>query len=445
MRCDHGSRYRQLPPPPRFARGIVCRPPWPPGVIAGTRRIDRKPRTGYHCIAPPGAVCRELSQSLSEPSTPALSVQRDLRLDFFRGLSLILIFIDHIPYNVLSYFTLQSNTFFDAAEVFIFISGYTATLVYGRRLAVKGAIYATAQIWRRAWTLYVAHIFLFVLFIAEVSYTAATFKNPMYNEEMRVAEFLDEPHVAIVQALLLRFQPTFLDILPLYIVLLAMFPAVLIGLRRHWPLVLGLSAALYVAVQVFDVSFTAYPEGHWYFNPLAWQFLFVAGAVLAHLNAEGYKFARLLRMVFPVAAVIFVAALIVRVSWTWHTLWEPVPPLLLKQLWPASKDDLSPVRLIPFFALVVLIAMLVPPHARFLSHRMARPLITAGQQSLEIFCLGILLSALAHVLINELGYGLVLRLAVNALGIAIMLAAARALAWYKALDRLPAPRPSPAQ
>ena len=131
-----------------------------------------------------------------------------------------------------------------------------------------------------------------------------------------------------------------------------------------------------------------------------------------------------------------------RVSWTLHTLWEPVPPLLLKQLWPAPKDDLSPVRLIPFFALVVLVAVLVPPHARFLASRAARPLVTAGQQSLEIFCLGILLSALAHVLINEFGYGLGLRLAVNALGIAIMLVAAQVLDWYKALDRMPAQRPS---
>jgi hypothetical protein len=372
---------------------------------------------------------------LPEPST-----QRDLRLDFFRGVSLIFIFIDHIPYNFLSYFTLQSNTFFDAAEVFIFISGYTAALVYGRRLAAKGAIYATAQVWRRAWTLYVAHIFLFVLFIAEVSYTAATFKNPMYNDEMRVADFLDEPHLAIVQALLLRFQPALLDILPMYIVMLLIFPAVLLGLRRHWLLVLAPSAALYFVVQIFDISVSAYPEGVWYFNPLAWQFLFISGAVLAHLNAEGRDFTRLLRVVFPVAALVFVGALVVRVSWTLHTLWEPIPPLLLKQLWPAAKDDLSPVRLIPFFALVVLVAVLVPPHARFLASRVARPLVTAGQQSLEIFCLGILLSALAHMLITEFGYGLGLRLAVNALGIVIMLVAARIFDWYKALDRMPVQR-----
>jgi len=134
------------------------------------------------------------------------------------------------------------------AEVFIFISGYTAALVYGRRLVVKGAFYATAQVLRRAWQLYVAHIFLFVLFIAEVSYTASAFKNPMYNEEMRVADFLDEPHIAVIKALLLQFQPTFLDILPLYIVMLLLFPAVLIGTHRHWLVALVASALVLAKV-----------------------------------------------------------------------------------------------------------------------------------------------------------------------------------------------------
>src|SRR5439155_1114581 len=83
-------------------------------------------------------------------------------------------------------------------------------------LGSQGAPFAAAQSLHRAWQLYVAHIFLFVIFIAEVSYTVTTFNNPMYNEEMRVADFLDEPHVAIVKALLLEFQPTFLDILPLF-------------------------------------------------------------------------------------------------------------------------------------------------------------------------------------------------------------------------------------
>jgi len=210
---------------------------------------------------------------------PAAS--RDLRLDFFRGLALIFIFIDHIPENILSYFTIQAVQFFDAAEVFIFISGYTAALVYGRTLALQGPLYATARILSRAWQLYVAHIFLFVIFIAEVSYTVTTFNNPMYNEEMRVGDFLDEPHVAIVKALLLEFQPTFLDILPLYILLLVTFPVILFGLRLRPLMVLIPSFLLYLLVQVTNLSVPAYPESHvWYFNPLAWQFVFIVGAGL---------------------------------------------------------------------------------------------------------------------------------------------------------------------
>jgi hypothetical protein len=375
---------------------------------------------------------------LPEPST-----SRDLRLDFFRGVSLILIFIDHIPENILSYFTLQAVAFFDAAEVFIFISGFTAALVYGRRLASNGALYATAQVLRRAWQLYVAHIFLFVLFIAEVSYTATAFNNPMYNEEMRVTDFLDEPHIAVIKALLLEFQPNFLDILPLYILMLVIFPVILLAMQRHWLLVLVPSAILYLVVQIFDISVPAYPEGHvWYFNPLAWQFLFVAGAVLGNRLIQGKSVARAMRLAYPAAAVIFLAAVAVKVSWTIHGVWEPFPGLFLKELWPVNKNNLSPLRLVTFFALVLLVATLVPRQARFLGGAAARPLVLCGQQSLEIFCLGILLSALGHFILAEYDSAIVMQLAVNAAGIAAMFLTARMIGWYKAMDRIPVLQPA---
>src|SRR5215469_8336007 len=184
------------------------------------------------------------------PASPPSAPPRDLRLDFFRGLALICIFIDHIPENYLNYVTISSVAFSDAAELFIFISGFTAALVYGRALATRGALIATVQVLRRAWQLYVAHIFLFVIFIAEVSYTVRTFNNPMYNEEMGVGDFLEHPHIAVVQAMLLQFQPTFFDILPLYIAMLLIFPLVLVGLRWRPLAVVIPSALLYVAVQV---------------------------------------------------------------------------------------------------------------------------------------------------------------------------------------------------
>jgi len=366
------------------------------------------------------------------PGLPSL--QRDLRLDFFRGLALILIFIDHIQENVLSYFTLQAFQFYDAAEVFIFISGYTAALVYGRTLALQGAFYTTAQILRRAWQLYVAHIFLFMIFIAEVSYTVTTFNNPMYNDEMRVADFLEEPHVAIVKALLLEFQPTFLDILPLYIVLLVIFPVILLGLRLQLLLVLITSFLVYAAVQAADVSVPAYPEGHvWYFNPLAWQFLFTAGAALGFGTVPTRRWPCPAGVLLLIAIVIAAAGFVIKLSWTIHGLWDPFPGILLKELWPVNKSNLSPIRLVPFFAMVVVVSALVPLDAIFLRSPAAKPLILCGQQSLEIFCLGILLSAFGHFLLSEYDSAIATQLAVNVVGVLALCLTAKMIDWYKSM------------
>ena len=375
--------------------------------------------------------------SSSEVEGPAVpSQQRDLRLDFFRGLALLFIFIDHIPENVLSYSTLQAFQFFDAAEVFIFISGYTAALVYGRSLVLQGAFYATAQILRRAWQLYVAHIFLFTIFIAEVSYTVTTFNNPMYNDEMRVADFLEEPHVAIVKALLLEFQPTFLDILPLYILLLVIFPVILLGLRLHRLMVLIPSFLVYAVVQLADVSVPAYPEGHvWYFNPLAWQFLFVAGAALGFGEAPMQRWPRPTGPLLSLAIVIAAVAFVIKLSWTIHGVWDAFPGLFLKEMWPVNKNNLSPIRLVPFFAIVVVVGALVVRDAVFLHSRAAKPLILCGQQSLEIFCLGILLSALGHFLLSEWGSAIATQLAFNAAGVLALCLTAKMIDWYKTMGR----------
>src|SRR2546423_1832941 len=93
-------------------------------------------------------------------SLPAAGV-RELRLDLFRGLALWLIFIDHVSPDLLTWFTIRSYGFSDAAEIFIFISGYTAAFVYGRALVDSGLVIATARILRRVWQIYAAHVLLF--------------------------------------------------------------------------------------------------------------------------------------------------------------------------------------------------------------------------------------------------------------------------------------------
>src|SRR5262245_26512459 len=157
---------------------------------------------------------------------------RDLRLDLFRGLALWLIFLDHIPSNIVNWFTIRNYGFSDAAEIFVFISGYTAAFVYGRAMRERGFIIAGARILKRVWQLYVAHIFLFVIFLAEIAYFSRNFENPLFAEEMNILEFLRQPDVTLVQALLLKFKPVNMDILPVYIVLLIFFPPILWLLLR---------------------------------------------------------------------------------------------------------------------------------------------------------------------------------------------------------------------
>jgi hypothetical protein len=360
--------------------------------------------------------------------------RRDLRLDFFRGLALFIIFIDHVPGNVLSHFTLRSIGFSDAAEVFIFISGFTAAMVFGQALLRRGAVFAAAQIYRRVWQLYVAHLVLFVIFMAEVSYTITRFNNPMYTDEMGIGNFLNEPHLAIINALVLRFQPTFLDILPLYIVLLAVFPFILVGLARSpWPVLIA-SAALYAATQKYSLTFHGYPPGFvWYFNPFAWQFLFVIGAMCGYARVSGAAILPPGRWPFYLAAAVAGVGAVISLSWAVHYYWSAFPGLLFDTLWPYTlgKRDLSPLRLADFIALAVVTMRLIPRDAASFRSAAAWPAIVCGQHSLQIFCVGILLSAMVHVVMTEFDDSLGTQIALNAAGLGVMIAIAWLLDWYK--------------
>jgi hypothetical protein len=361
---------------------------------------------------------------------------RDLRLDFFRGLALFSIFIDHIPNNILANFTIKSVALADAAEVFILISGYAAGMVYGRALDRQGMLMATARIYHRVWQLYVAHVFLFMLFMATVAHAAASLNAGLYADEFRAADFLNEPDVAVIMALTLRFQPAFMDILPLYIVLLAGLPAVLLGLRR-WPLaVLGLSLGLWLAVR-FDntLNLPAYPgvDQRWFFNPLGWQALFYVSAWFGWRNTQGGVSWLSNRWLFRAAAVAGIGGLILRVDWSLHWFYPWIPAFFSEALWPfMSKTDLSPLRFLNALALALLVARLVPPRARFLASGVAAPFVMCGRHSLHIFCLGILLSVVGHLIINEHFGGVILQIAVTAGGILIMIATAGLMDWFAA-------------
>lgn len=286
---------------------------------------------------------------------------RDQRLDFFRGLGLLFIFINHIPDNAFSFLTLANFLFCDAAEIFVFLSGYAAALVFGRRARADGTAYAMANVLARVWTLYVAHIFLFVIYTAQVAWTAQNFDNPLFIEEMQIAAFLDRPHVAIVQALLLAHQPLFMNILPLYIALLLGFALVLPLIPRFGRYLLVLSAAVYVGVPIFDWNLPGYPDGGWFFNPFAWQFLFALGIFCGWRSAVDGEPVGVPKWVFWAAAIFLAATVPVR---TWITVgyyFDSVPIAFAEAIYQfADKTNEGPLRLLSILALCAVVVWRVP-------------------------------------------------------------------------------------
>jgi hypothetical protein len=367
---------------------------------------------------------------------------RDLRLDLFRGIALWLIFLDHIPSNVVSWITIRNYGFSDATEIFIFISGYTAAFVYGKAMRERGFLVSGARILRRAWQIYVAHIFLFAIYMAEISYVATSFDNPLYAEEMNILDFLKQPDMTIVQALLLKFKPVNMDILPLYIILLLLFPPILWLLLR-WPtLALGGSLALYVLAWQLGWNLPAYPDGSWYFNPFAWQLLFVFGAWCALGGAK--RLAPVLRSQTTMVVAIFYLgfAFIIALSWYLPGDIRLVPHWLEDLIYPIDKTNLDVLRFAHFLALAALTVRFVPRTWPMLGSWVLYPAILCGQHSLEIFCLGVFLAFAGHFALVDISGAFWMQVVISLLGIVVMIATAALITWYKNLEgRSPGPRP----
>ena len=370
--------------------------------------------------------------SVSPPQ--AAGGERDLRLDLFRGVALWLIFLDHIPENIVSWITIRNYGFSDATEIFIFISGYTAAFVYGRTMLQRGFVLASARILRRAWQIYVAHIFLFTIFMAEIAYVAATFENPLYAEEMKILDFLKQPDITIFQALLLKFKPVNMDVLPLYIVLLLLFPPALFLLLRRPNVALTASAVLYAATWKFDFNLPAYPAGVWFFNPFAWQLLFVFGAWCALGGAE--KLGGVLRSPIIVALAIAYLLFAFFITLTWHieSLDRFVPGWLAEWMYPIDKTNLDVLRFAHFLALAAVTVRFIPANWSGLKSPLLQPAIRCGQHSLEIFCLGVFLAFAGQFIIAESSGGPLTQAAVSVLGILIMIATANLISWYKSIE-----------
>ena len=355
---------------------------------------------------------------------------RDARLDVFRGLALVTIYINHVPGTIFEHLTSRNFGFSDAAEAFVIMSGVAAGIAYGPDLAGSRFWRGLRRAWGRAWTLYMVHITTTVMAVGIAAAAARFFGVPEMIEINNVAQFFDDQIGVLIGLPTLGHQIGYFNILPLYVTLLLATPLLVrLGHARPMALILG-SVALWFAAGIVRLNLPAYPNpGGWFFNPFAWQLIFVMGLLTGLAMRRGERLvpvrpwlvwscaAFLLavlawRLVPPVAAAGRAGA---------HALYDMGLPFNVVGF---DKTFLAAPRALHALALFYLVTAL-PSVRRAASAAWARPVALMGRQALPVFATGSVLCILGQSILNGLPESFVLDVWVIVGGLLIQLA----MAW----------------
>jgi hypothetical protein len=347
---------------------------------------------------------------------------RDLRIDACRGIALWFIFLDHVPNNVGSWLTPRNYGFSDAAEVFMFISGVTCALAYGRAQQREGWSGMISRSLRRGWDIYAAFLLL-TLGCAILVYLAG---RDDLADASNTRILLDYPGATLAHAAILQYRPVNTDILPVFVLFHVLFAPLLWLLLRVPNVTLGASLLLYALVHVFGWTVPAWPNNVWYFNPLAWQLLLVSGAWWV-IEGNRYWSWVTSRTALVLAVLYLVFSLIVALSWSVKPLEPLVPPALAKLFFPLDKSNLCPLRLLHFLALAILAAWFVPRNWNGLMTPVMRGARLCGENSLPIYCLGVLLALASHMTLLDISDGFATQILLSIGGILVMILVATLL------------------
>ena len=381
----------------------------------------------------PGALVTDRPQPMTDVATLQSGAdRRDLRLDACRGLALWFIFIDHIPDNSLSWLTLRNYGFSDVSEVFVFVSGYTCMLAYGHALPEQGWRTIVVRALRRAWEIYAAFLLVVLFYVALVWIVGG---GERYLDETNTGFFFRVPGPAIVHTVLLQFAPVDTDILLTFVLLHAAFPGILWMMTRKPEVALGASFLLYMMVQIFSWHVPAWPAGELYFNPFAWQFLFVIGAWYSCHCSPWLQAIVQSRAVLVLAVGYLAVSLVVALSWKFTALAWLISPELAQLIYPIDKSHMAPLRLLHFLALAIVVARLMPSEWHGPIKPVMVAMIRCGESSLAMYCLGVLLAFTAYAILVEISGGFAMQLALSIGGIVIMVASATLLTWESRVDR----------
>lgn len=359
------------------------------------------------------------------------TIDRDLRLDVCRGIALWFIFLDHIPDNVCSWLTMRHYGFSDATEVFMFVSGVTCALAYGRIQRCDGWWSVVGHTLRRGWEIHMAFLTLIVALVVMV-YMAG---ESRWADVTNTRVLLQHPGAALARATVLQYRPVNTDVLPTFVLFHLLFAPLLWLLLKAPNVAIAASALLYGLVQLYGWNLPGWPINEWYFNPFAWQFLVVLGAWWVVAGRKRFRPVLISRPFVGLAVIYLLFALVIALSWSLLPLQALVPPFVAKAIYPIDKTDLDPLRLFHFLAIAILVARLVPSDWPGLMSLVLRGAIRCGENSLEIYCLGVMLSLAAHILLSHFSGGIAAQIVVSTAGVMMLVAFATLSTWIRIASR----------
>jgi len=331
--------------------------------------------------------------SLVKPPTPA-KAKRDRRLDIFRGLAILTIFINHVPGNAFEHYTSRNLGFSDAAEAFVLMSGIAVGLAYTGAF-MRGEFFSSAKkMWARAFKLYWVHLLVTIACLVILVTSIEYFGIERMIKAVTLQPLIDHPQTAPFGFAALTFQIGYVNILPLYMMLLFMAPGfVWLGLKNRW-LLLAVSGTVWFALHVLFyeriyINMPNWPHGgRWFLNPFAWQFIFVLGIVGGMSLKTGKKLAPF----HPILYMLALAYALFSFYWIQNRMgalpFNDELPRIMKDF---NKSYLSLPRLLHVLSLAYIVIHTAWP-SWFSKIKFIDAIELMGKHALPVFAVGTVLS-----------------------------------------------------
>jgi hypothetical protein len=372
------------------------------------------------------------SEMPAEP-TAAQAVKRvrgrDPRLDFFRGAGMFIILIAHVPQNGWSQWIPARFGFSDATEIFVFCSGMASALAFGKVFDRNGWAVGTARILYRVWQIYWAHICLMLALIACLVAIDGVLGGDAYVRGLNLHHFFEDPKRGIVGFLTLTYVPNYFDILPMYLGILALIPAIMAVARIDGRLAVAASVALWLVAsfRVLDLPAEPWSDRTWYFNPFAWQLVFFLGFAFVRgwLPVPATR-----RRLVLLALAIVVATM----PFAWHRGFAYLPALgsVNEALFLLiDKTHLGILRVVHFLALAYLAMVAAGEGGHRLTGRLVDLVQLVGRQALAVFVSGVIVAQFMGLALDLLGRDLLTLALVNLAGFAVLVGVAAVAEWYR--------------